>query len=124
MLQGRPGFSIQHSKGAEPPKATPKPYTRHILGIDSGVQSHPKAPPRLHQGSTKAPPKPHQSHPKATSKPTDSQPIGTPKPHQSHTKAPPKNADLNQSRRSRLFCMGLIPPLSEGGMEPLTELDG
>src|ERR1035441_7479296 len=43
---------------AKPPKATAKPYTRHILGIYSGVQSHTKA----------------------TSKPTDSQPIGTPKP--------------------------------------------
>ena len=53
---------------AKPPKATPKPYTRHILGIDSGVQSHPKA----------------------TSKPTDSQPIGTPKPPQSHPKATPR----------------------------------
>src|ERR1035437_4885701 len=42
----------------KPPKATTRPYTRHILGIDSGVQSHPKA----------------------TSKPTDSQPIATPKP--------------------------------------------
>src|ERR1022692_3600021 len=63
--------NIQHpiSKGgAKPPKATPKPYSRHILGIDSGVQSHPKA----------------------TSKPTDSQPIGTPKPHQCDLKATPK----------------------------------
>ena len=53
----------------KPPKATPRPYYRHILGIDSGVQSHPKAttkppqgypkaPPRLHQGSTKATPRP------------------------------------------------------------------
>src|ERR1035441_2590590 len=32
--------------GAKPPKATSKPYTRHILGIDSGVQSHPKATPK------------------------------------------------------------------------------
>src|ERR1017187_754330 len=40
---------------AKPPKATTRPYTRHILGIDSGVQSHPKATPRLHQGYTKAP---------------------------------------------------------------------
>src|ERR1035441_4626001 len=73
ILPGRPGFSIQHSAEARPPKATPKPYSRHILGIDSGVQSHHKATLRLHQGSTKAPPRLHQSHPKATSKPTDSQ---------------------------------------------------
>src|ERR1019366_3504840 len=50
-----------------------EPYTRHILGIDSGVQSHPKATPRLPQGYPKAPPKPHQCDPHAT-----------PKPHQSH----------------------------------------
>src|ERR1039458_8308445 len=38
--------NIQHpiSKGgAKPPKATAKPYSRHILGIYSGVQSHLKA---------------------------------------------------------------------------------
>src|ERR1039457_551269 len=53
--------NIQHpiSKGgAKPPKATAKPYSRHILGIDSGVQSHPKATPRPHQSHTKATPKP------------------------------------------------------------------
>src|ERR1035441_4214200 len=53
----------------KPLKATSKPPQRHILGIDSGIQSHPKATPkpppshpkatpRLPQGSTKAPPKP------------------------------------------------------------------
>ena len=58
------------------PKATLKPPKGHILGIASGVQSHPqatprlpqgypKATPRLHQGSTKAPPRLHQSQPKA-----------------------------------------------------------
>src|ERR1022692_278805 len=64
--------NIQHpiSKGgAKPPKATAKPYTRHILGIYSGVQSHPKATLKRHQSATKAPPRRHQSHPKATSKP-------------------------------------------------------
>jgi hypothetical protein len=40
--------------GAKPPKATTRPYTRHILGIDSGVQSHLKATPKRHQGATKA----------------------------------------------------------------------
>src|ERR1035438_5645624 len=69
---------IQQAR-AKPPKATTRPPQGHILGIDSGVQSHPKATPRLHQGSTKAPPKPHQSHTKAT-----------PKPHQSHPQATPK----------------------------------
>ena len=58
------------------PHATPKPYSRHILGIDSGVQSHLKATPRLHQGSTKAPPRLHQGSTKAP-----------PEPHQSHTNA-------------------------------------
>src|ERR1017187_7624330 len=63
--------------GTKPPKATPRPPQGHILGIDSGVQSHakatprlrqshPKAPPRLHQGSTKAPPRLHQGSTKAT----------------------------------------------------------
>src|ERR1039457_3440941 len=58
---------------AKPPKATSKPYNRHILGIDSGLQSHPKATPRLHQGYTKATPKPPPSHPHATPKPSTSQ---------------------------------------------------
>src|ERR1019366_4692586 len=48
-------------RAAKPPKATPKPYSRHILGIDSGVQSHLKATPKPPQGHTKATPKPHQS---------------------------------------------------------------
>src|ERR1035438_10317208 len=51
---------------AKPPQATPKPYTRHILGIDSGVQSHTKATLRLHQGYTKATPRLPQGYPKAT----------------------------------------------------------
>ena len=41
------GSGLPPSQGRQihpkPPKATTKPYTRHILGIDSGVQSHPKA---------------------------------------------------------------------------------
>src|ERR1035438_2561394 len=64
----------------KPPKATAKPYSRHILGIYSGVQSHPKAIPRPHQSlligtalrpqsHLKATPKPPSSHPKATFKP-------------------------------------------------------
>src|ERR1039457_3084307 len=71
---------------AKPPKATSKPYTRHLLGIYSGVQSHPKATPRPHQSHTKATPRPHQSHTKATPKPHQSHTKATPKPHQSHTK--------------------------------------
>src|ERR1035441_9833434 len=55
--------------GAKPPKATPKPYSRHILGIDSGVQSHPKATPRPTDSQPIGAPKPHQCDPKATSKP-------------------------------------------------------
>src|ERR1035441_2974484 len=74
--------NVQHpisKDGAKPPKATPKPYTRHILGIDSGVQSHLKATPRL-----------PQSHPKATSKPPQGYPKATPGLPQSHSKATPK----------------------------------
>src|ERR1039458_6046402 len=63
---------VTGSVSASPAQATPRPYTRHILGIDSGVQSHhkattkpptrqEKATPRLHQGSTKATPRLHQS---------------------------------------------------------------
>src|ERR1035441_2188355 len=59
--------SVLEPKATE---ATLKPYTRHILSIDSGVQSHPKATLKPHQSHTKATPKPHQSHTKATPKPT------------------------------------------------------
>src|ERR1035438_8058857 len=62
---------IQQAR-AKPPKATTRPPQGHILGMDSGVQSHPKATPRLHQGSTKAPPRLHQGHTNATSKPPSS----------------------------------------------------
>src|ERR1017187_2241234 len=61
---------------AKPPKATPKPPQSHILGIDSGVQSHPKATPRLPQGYPKATPRLPQGYPKAT-----------PRLHQGYTKA-------------------------------------
>src|ERR1039457_6326340 len=57
---------------AKPPEATAKPYSRHILGICSGAQSHPKATPKPPQSPPKTPPKP------------------PPKPHPSHTKAPRK----------------------------------
>src|ERR1035441_2665709 len=50
--------SVLEPKATE---ATLKPYTRHILSIDSGVQSHPKATLKPHQSHTKATPKPHQS---------------------------------------------------------------
>src|ERR1039458_9831269 len=43
---------------AKPPKAISKPPQSHILGIDSGVQRHPKATPKPHQSHTKATPKP------------------------------------------------------------------
>jgi hypothetical protein len=39
----RPGKASQSHH-----KATTKPYTRHILGIDSGVQRHLKATPKPH----------------------------------------------------------------------------
>src|ERR1017187_5588965 len=72
---GHPTSNVQHpiSKGgAKTPNATAKPYSRHILGIYPGVQSHPKA----------------------TSKPTDSQPIGTPKPPQCDPKATSKPGEF------------------------------
>jgi hypothetical protein len=42
------------SNRVEPPKATIKPYTRHILGIDSGEQRHPKATPMRPSSHPKA----------------------------------------------------------------------
>src|ERR1019366_2871268 len=68
-----PRFRYSHPK---PPKATTKPYTRHILGIDSGVQSHLKATTKPPQSYHKATPRPHQGHTKATSKPGYGQVIG------------------------------------------------
>src|ERR1017187_7988397 len=78
---------LREAPALKPPKATAKPYTRHILGIDSGLQSHTKATPRPHQSHTKATPKPHQGHTKATPRPHQSHTKATPKPHQTHPKA-------------------------------------
>src|ERR1035441_726735 len=68
---------------AKPPKATPKPYSRHILGIDSGVQSHPKATPKPPQGLLIANRLGPQSHTNATLKPLQGYTKAIPKPHQS-----------------------------------------
>src|ERR1035437_11189436 len=64
-----PLAKVSRARTLKPPKATAKPYSRHILGIDSGVQSQPKATSRPHQSHTKATPKPHQSLTKARPKP-------------------------------------------------------
>ena len=91
---------LREAPALKPPKATSKPYTRHILGIDSGLQSHPKATTKPHHSHTTATPKPHQSHTKAT-----------PQPHHSHTKATPKPTTQAISkaggRGNRLFSQGL-----------------
>src|ERR1035437_5094086 len=82
----RPNSNLEQGRAA----SHPKPYTRHILGIYSGVQRPPKAIIKPHQGQllgnqlgtncdTKATLKRHQSHPNAT-----------PMRPQSHTKATPK----------------------------------
>ena len=73
--------------GAKPPKATAKPYSRHILGIYSGVQSHPKATP----------------------KPTARQPIGNPVRPQSHLKATPKppSCDPQATSKPAVNLLGL-----------------
>jgi len=42
------------SGALKPPKATPKPYTRHILGSTEPLQSPTKAPPKPHQCDLKA----------------------------------------------------------------------
>ena len=57
------------ARGAQ---ATPRPYTRHILGIDSGVQSHHKAITKPLQSHHRAITEPPQSHPKATLRPPQS----------------------------------------------------
>src|ERR1035438_4649831 len=76
-----PLAKVSRARTLKPPKATPKPYYRHILGIDSGVQSHTKATPRPHQGHTKATPRLHQGHTKATPKPPPCDPQATSKPN-------------------------------------------
>src|ERR1039457_148086 len=52
---------LREAPALKPPKATAKPYTRHILGIDSGLQSHLKATLRPPHSHTTATPQPHQS---------------------------------------------------------------
>src|ERR1035441_1966447 len=74
------------------PKATLKPPKGHILGIDSGLQSHPQATPRLPQGFPKAPPRLHQGHAKATPRPLSSQLIGSV--CESEAQKPPVSAGL------------------------------
>src|ERR1019366_3373893 len=85
----------------KPLQATPKPYHRHILGIDSRVQSHSKATPKPPQSQLianrlrpqshlKATPKPHQGYTKATPRLHQGYTKATPKPPQSHLKATPK----------------------------------
>src|ERR1019366_4319833 len=75
---------------AKPPKAISKPPQSHILGIDSGVQRHPKASLKPHQSHTKATPRPHQGHTKATPRPHQGHTKATPRPHQGYTKATPR----------------------------------
>src|ERR1019366_4931899 len=97
-----PEFSIQRTAGepegsagakgrTKPPKATPKPYGRHILGIDSGVQSHHKATTKPSTWEYRATPKPPQCDPKATLRL-----------HQGSTKAPPKPPRGEGRRQSTL----------------------
>src|ERR1019366_6570470 len=64
---------LREAPALKPPKATAKPYSRHILGIDSGVHSHTTATPQPHHSHTTATPQPHHSHTKATPKPHQSQ---------------------------------------------------
>src|ERR1017187_4088287 len=83
-------FSLfREAPALKPPKATAKPYTRHIRGIDSGLQSHTTATPQPHHSHTTATPQPHHSHTTAI-----------PQPYHSHTKAIPQP---HQSQLLRLF---------------------
>src|ERR1039457_5146682 len=102
-LNAKPISNVPHNFCVRFFEASPlKPYTRHILGIDSGVQSYPKATLKPHQGHTKATPKPHQGHTKAT-----------PKPHQGHTKTTPRPLS---SHLIRPVCKSEAqkPPVSAG----------
>ena len=75
---------------AKPPKAISKPPQSHILGIDSGVQRHPKASLKPHQSHTKATSRLHQGYTKATPRLHQGHTKATPRPHQGHTKATSK----------------------------------
>src|ERR1035441_7000932 len=74
----------------KPPKATPRPPQGHILGIDSGVQSHPKAPPSLPQGAPNTAPRLPPRPPKATPRLPQGYPKATPRLPQGYTKATPR----------------------------------
>src|ERR1035441_8296330 len=117
----QPSLFVASARGrAKPPKATPRPYTRHILGIDSGVQSHTKATPRLHQGYTKATPRLHQGYTKATPKLHQGYTNATPRLHQGYTKATPRP---HQSHPYATFK----PPTSvfnTGGIQTVNHLLG
>jgi hypothetical protein len=84
--------------GTKPSKATTKPYTRHILGIDSGVQSHPKATTKPSTVECRATPKPPQGSTKATLRL-----------HQSHTKATPKPSAVPVQQKSRNIVPAFLP---------------
>jgi hypothetical protein len=88
---GESRFSLLRKRLGKPaPTPGTKPYTRHILGIDSGLQSHPNATPK--------PPQSHilgiylgvQSHLKATPMRPSCDPKATSKPPQSANKATPE----------------------------------
>jgi hypothetical protein len=119
------GLAFFHSRSQESylrgQKGPAKPHQSHILGIDSGVQSHLKATLKPHQGSTKAPPRPHQSHTKAT-----------PKPDQSHlgpgllSRLPgrPRRSPAVSATRGAHFDnategFSLSPPAKRGGAAPI-----
>ena len=60
LIMSRNSSSCESVMEPKATEATLKPYTGHILGIDSGLQSHTNATPRLPQG-----------HPKTTFKPAN-----------------------------------------------------
>src|ERR1035441_5585526 len=95
----------------KPPKATSKPYSRHILGIDSGVQRHPKATSKPTDSQPIGTPKPHQCDPKATPRLHQSHPKATPKPPQGYTKATPRlhQSHPKERRRPRRLKPSALP---------------
>src|ERR1019366_5455224 len=86
-------LGLSRSWPSKPPKATTRPYSRHILGIYSGVQSHLKATPRPPQSQLLGSTEPPQSHPKATPRLPQGYPKATPKLPQSQVHATYKPGD-------------------------------
>jgi hypothetical protein len=93
----RPTSNLEQGRAA----SHPKPYTRHVLGIYSGVQRHPKAIIKPHQGQLLG-----------NQLGTNCDPKATLKRHQSHTNATPMRPQSHLKARGKLGCIQTAPFLS------------